>query len=153
MLPRADFVIYDRDGHPSVAVEVKRKLGTTRRWAAEFHRNLLAHGNGGAVDYFTIVTPDRLYVWDEADETGAAPDPTFEIAAEPAFASYFRGTGLSPESIDGQAFEMIVAAWLRDLVNPFDAPNGTRATGGMEALSGLFNRVRGGRVEPEPAPQ
>jgi hypothetical protein len=150
MLPRADFMIYDRNGHPSVAVEVRRKLGTTRRWAAEFHRNLLAHGNGGSVDYFTIVTPDRLYVWDEADDAAATPDPTFEMSAEPAFGRYFRGTGLSPESIDGQAFEMIVAEWLRDLVNPYEPSNGARAATELTPLAGLVDRVRGGRVEQEP---
>jgi hypothetical protein len=149
MLPRADFVIYDRDGHPSVAVEVKRKLGTTRRWAAEFHRNLLAHGNGGSVDYFTIVTPDRLYVWDENEKTGPMPDPTFEIPAEPAFEPYFRRTGLSAERVSGYGFEWIVRTWLNDLVDPFDLSASAPSTSELEELSPMIDRIRGGRVEQD----
>ena len=52
--------------------EVKAKHHTTPQWAAEFRRNLLRREEFRPTQYFSIVTPDRLYLWRE-------PKPETEV--------------------------------------------------------------------------
>ena len=144
---RADLALYDRDGRLTAVAEVKNRLGTSRRWAAQTRRNILAHGSLGQSDYFLLVTPDRIYLWKDA---GAEPDevlPNYEGNLEPSFAPYFDKARIDPGRVTGQAFEMLVAAWLSDLTR---ASSGDPDSG-QDWLeeSGLRAAARDGHVEHE----
>ena len=147
----ADLTLYDRDGQLIAAAEVKNKQGTSRDWAAKLRRNILAHGKQCSADFFLLVTPDRLYIWKSA---GAAPtliQPTYELDARPIFAPYFERAGVKPNDISGHAFELVVAAWLGDLVRseePREAlTNGQR----LLAESGFLTAAKDGRIAYEEA--
>jgi hypothetical protein len=146
-----DLALYDRDGRLAAVVEVKNKVGTSREWAAKLRRNIVAHGRFGAVDFFLLVTPDRLYLWKDTGGEPTPVDPTCEIDARPLLQPYFGKSEMKRADVSGSAFELIVAAWLADLV---------RSTGSRESVagqqpwlveSGFLDAVRNGRVEYQAA--
>ena len=144
---RPDLALYDRDGQLRAVAEVKNRLGTSQRWAAQTRRNILAHGALGLSDYFLLVTPDRIYVWKDVGVEPVEVPPSYEGESAPLFARYFSGAGITPDKATGQAFEMLVAAWLGDLTRrPRD-----EAAPGEDWLdaSGLRAAALDGRVEHE----
>jgi hypothetical protein len=42
MSPLVDLAMFNRDGQLTAVAEVKNRRGTSRQWAAEFRRNILA---------------------------------------------------------------------------------------------------------------
>jgi hypothetical protein len=147
----ADLTLYDRDRRLIAVAEVKNKLGTSPDWAAKLRRNLLAHERHYSADFFLLVTPDRLYIWKNA---GAAPtlvQPTYEIDAQPIFTPYFEKAGVNSSNISGHAFELVVAAWLGDLVRSEEQQEAL--TNGQRWLveSGFLTAVRDGRIAYEEA--
>lgn len=151
MVPRADLALYDRDGQLTAVAEIKNKIGTSPEWAAQLRRNILAHGSFRSVDFFLLVTPDRLYLWKGAGKMPVAVAPTFEIDAQLLLQPYFDRAGLDPSTVSGQAFELVVAAWLTDVMRS----EGSSEQGAQEqswlADSGFLGAVRYGRVEYEVA--
>jgi hypothetical protein len=148
-MPRADLALYDRDGQLTAVVEIKNKIGTSPEWAAKLRRNILAHGGFRSADFFLLITPDRLYVWQGAGETPVAVEPTFQIDARPLLQPYFDRAGLDSTAVSGQAFELLVAAWLSDLMR-LRSPE-PREQESWLADSGFLGAVRDGRVEYEVA--
>ena len=140
--------LYDRNGQLTAIVEVKNKLGTSRQWATQLRRNMLAHGGHYNAD-FLLVTPDRLYLWKNAGATPMLIQPTYEINAQPIFAPYFERAGVDPHNVSGHAFELIVAAWLSDLVRAEEPLE--QSTSGQKWLveSGFSTAVRDGRIAYE----
>ena len=145
----ADLALYNRDGQLTVIAEVKNKLGTSREWATQLRRNILAHSGHYKADFFLLVTPDRLYLWKNAGTTPPLIPPHYEINAEPLFTPYFDRAGVDPHNISGQAFELVVAAWLSDLVRseePLEqVPDGQK----WLVESGFLTAVRDGRLAYE----
>lgn len=146
---RADLAVYNSHGRLTAIVEVKSKMGTSRTWATLTRRNILAHGDIGGVEFFLLVTPDRMYLWKDA---GIAPDPvppTYRADTTTEFAPYFAGAGVRPDDISGHAFELLVGAWLDDVMG-----STRRARERTETLckldeSGLRVAVQDGRIEYE----
>ena len=63
---------------------------------------------------FALATPRAFYLW----QAGADPEarPTYEVHGEELFRPYLARAGLSKKSnLDPIVFEMVVAAWLRDV--------------------------------------
>jgi len=148
MAYRPDAVATDSKGAPVLIVEAKRRAEATREWAAAFRRNLIAHGALDTPAYFLLVFPRRLFLW-EPDQADALDDPPrFEIDATTLLAPYFEEAGVAPDTVSGYGFELIVAAWLYDVLRQAgqDEP---RAHWLIE--SGLGNRLRGARLSLEPA--
>jgi len=149
MASRADLALYDRNGQLTAVAELKNKLGTSREWATQLRRNILAHGGYYSADFFLLVTPDRLYVWKNAGTAPALIPPTYEIDTQPIFAPYFKSAGVTHGHVSGHAFELIVAAWLGDLARSEKEPE-TLANGqGWLVESGFLKAVRDGRIEYE----
>ena len=147
----ADLALYDRDGRLTAVAEIKNKRGTSREWAAKFRCNVLDHGGCYRADFFLVITPDRLYIWKNAGATSTLVQPTYELDAQPLFAHYFERPGVNPNDISGQAFELVVAAWLEDLVRS-EEQRAALANGQRElAESGFLTAVRGGRIAYEEA--
>lgn len=145
----ADLALYDRSGRLAAIAEVKNKLGTSREWAARTRRNILAHGHGYSADFFLLVTPDRVYVWKGADTEPVPAPPTYEADTGPGFAPYFERAGLDPHDVSGQAFELLVGAWLSDVIRSEEAMGKPSDDQNWLAKSGFRNAVKGGHVEYE----
>ena len=90
----ADLALYNRNGQLTAIAEVKNKPGTSREWATQLRRNILAHSGHSKADFFLLVTPDRLYLWKNADTTSTLIQPHYAINAEPIFAPYFDRAGV-----------------------------------------------------------
>ena len=101
MYVRADLALYDPGGRLVALAEIKNKRGTSREWAAQTRRNILALGGFHDADFFLLVTPDRLYLWKNAGTDPVGIPPSYEADAEAIFASYFAGAGVDPRSVGG----------------------------------------------------
>jgi hypothetical protein len=136
---RFDFTVYDDSGRTRAIVEAKRSLGTDAVWAAQLRRNWLAHGPLPPSDAFILVLPDRLYMWN-----GSAPDdalPDVDIDAGPLLTPYFQRINTTPERIDPQVFEMLVAWWLEDIASPMGSSEHRE-----RVPPWLLDAVTGGRI-------
>ena len=147
----ADLTLYDRDGRLIAVAEVKNKQGTSCEWAAKLRRNILAHGGRYNADFFLLVTPDRLYIWKNAGTAPTLIQPTYELDARPIFAPYFERVGVKPGDISGHAFELVVAAWLGDLVRSEKQREALTDGQRLLAESGFLTAARDGRIAYEEA--
>jgi len=135
---RYDFAAYDKDGNLAVVVEAILHLNTDAVWASELRRNILAHGALPRADFFMVVVPDKIYVWNGRADPQAEPA---EIDARDLFAPYFERIGISPETIVSAAFEQLVFWWLNDLARSVPADVDARLR-----QSGIVDVVAGGHV-------
>lgn len=74
-----DLALYARNGQLTVVVEFKIILGTSRAWATQTRKNILAHGVSCDVLFFLIVTLDGLYLWKNASTNPAVIPTTYEV--------------------------------------------------------------------------
>ena len=151
MFSRADLALYNRDGQLIAVVEVKNKLGTSAIWAAQLRRNILAHGGFQNAPYFLLMTPDRIYLWKDAGIAPVLTSPTYEGAAQDILSSYFDQSAIEPSEVSGAAFELIVAAWLENLVRVADKPEDLTSEAIWLVESGLLSAIQDGRLEYEVA--
>ncbi len=151
MSPLVDLAMFSRDGQLTAVAEVKNRRGTSREWAAQLRRNILAHGGFPKTDFFLMVTPDRLYLWRRGGNQPNLVEPGFEIDAQPIFAPYFERSGVDPRLMSSSTFELVVDAWLADLMRSDpDAAKSAAERNGLSA-SGFLTAIRDGRIEFETA--
>jgi len=143
----ADIVAYDRDGRLALVVEVKKKLGTSSEWAAKLRRNILAHGVFLDAKFVLLATPDRFYLWKDGGAEPALKEPDFQIDPRVLLRPYLERAGATAEGISGWGFELIVASWLADLVRADGLSAEVETTQGWVADSGIYDALRGGRLE------
>ena len=141
-----DFAVYNRNRRLTAIVEVKTKLGTTPDWAARTRRNILAHGPSIDTDFFLLVTPDRLYVWKDANASTTPTLPAHEVDTQTQFQPYFQSANVDPKQVSGHAFELIVWTWLSDLTRTEDNTQHSDDSTWI-TQSGLRSALNGGRVE------
>jgi hypothetical protein len=149
MLPYADLALYNCNGQLTAIVEVKNKLGTSREWAIQLRRNILADSGHYNAVFFLLVTPDRLYLWKTAGTPSAILQSQYEINAEPIFAPYFDRAGVDPHNVSSHAFELVVTAWLSDLVRSEELPEQYTNEQKWLVESGFLTAVRDGRLAYE----
>jgi hypothetical protein len=143
-----DFVLHSRDQRLTTLVEVRSKPNTSSGWATQFRRNRLAHGNPSPRgDFFLLATPDKLYLWKGTEGSTAPFEPSFEADARPLFAPYFQGTSVSAAAASPEAFELVVASWLADLVREAEPRPRLAAEHPWLVESGLLDAVAGGQIE------
>lgn len=151
MFPRADLALYDRNGQLTALAEIKKKPETSREWAAQLRRNMLAHGGLRSVPYFLLITPDRLYIWKDAGDEPVPVEPTYVVSTPSLLQPYFDRTDVAPGTVSGPAFELIVGAWLADLLRLEELPIQDEEDQGWLLESGLFDAVKQGRIEYDAA--
>lgn len=149
MSAHADLALYNSHGRLIAVVEVKSKMRTSIEWAKFTRRNILARWDIDGVDFFLLVTPDRLYMWKDSGTSLGPVPPTHKADTTAEFAPYFTGAGISPTRISGNAFELVVGAWLGDVMR--SARRADESTDAQHILveSGLDTAVRDGRIEYE----
>jgi hypothetical protein len=146
--PGFDFVLRSRDQRLTTLVEVKSKPNTSSDWAAKLRRNRLAHGQPSPHgDYLLLATPDRLYLWKGATDDPRPLPPSFETDSRPVFAPYFQRAGVNAAGASPQALELVVAAWLSDLVRATQPREQLAAEQPWLVESGLLDAVAGGQIE------
>jgi len=120
MSTKPEFLVYDRDGRLAAAVDVRARLGTTSRWAAELRRDLVGLGPGPfrGAPFLIVATLDKIYIWKDARPVDASTPPDHELDAEAVFSPYLAGTGRRLKEMGAYGFELIVMSWLQDLVYP-----------------------------------
>jgi hypothetical protein len=112
-----DLAIYNRDGQLALVAEIKTKLNASPEWAVQFRYNILAHGTFPKAPYFLMAFPDRFYLWTDADIRLDQSEPTYVIDARPILQPYFERAGVTAEQISGQSLELIIAAWLGEVIH------------------------------------
>lgn len=146
--PEFDFVLHSRDQRLTTLVEVKSRTNTSSSWATQLRRNRLAHGNPSRRgDYLLLVMPDKIYLWKAASDDPAPLQPSFEADARPLFAHYFQRAGVKAEGASPQAFELVVAAWLGDLVRAAEPREKLADQQPWLVDSGLLDAIVGGQIE------
>ena len=149
MYARADLALYNSHGRLTAIVEVKNKMRTSSEWAALTRRNILAHGDFSGADFLLLVTPDRLYLWKNAGTDPVRVSPTYEADTTTEFAPYFESVGVRPEGVSGHAFELVVGAWLGDVMRSSRRIGESTDTLRRIIDSGLRTAVKDGRLEYE----
>lgn len=145
----ADIAVHGRDGRLQLLVEVKNKWGTPTTWAAKMRRNIYAHGRLPEVPFFMLALPDVFYLWKERSENMV--EPNYQIDPRPFLKSYYDKAIVTPGRISGESLELIVSAWLHQ-VTQTDAPKFLdEDSRDWLVESGLFDAIRGGRVEAQVA--
>lgn len=145
----ADLAVYNRHGQLTALVEIKNKPGTSPAWAAQLRHNLLARGGYDTADFFLLVTPDWLYLWKNTSTAPPLAEPTYVISAQPLFTPYCARAGLDVLSLSHHAFELVVIAWLSDLIRS-DKPPKQRAKGQRWLVeSGFLPAIQDGRLAYE----
>lgn len=149
-MKRADIMVYNSDGQIQLAVEVKNKLHAPKEWAIKMHRNLLVHSMLPHTPYFLLALPDRFYLWHSPSLTAGAIDTSPQFTGETVriLAPQLNGSSHSLNDISEQGLELLVTAWLEDLVRTemAQAPEPH-----LQWLfdSGLYESIRGGSVVAE----
>lgn len=151
MSQSADLVAYNSDGQLTLIVEAKSKSDTSRHWATRMRRNMLAHGATPNTRFLLFALPDRLYLWRDAGSTDELIEPTYELDATPFFQPYYDQAQLSPDQLNGHSFELIVMAWLNELIQAGIALNIPATQRQLLQESGLLEALKGGSVTVEVA--
>ena len=149
MINQADFVTYDHEGKPVLAVDVRNKTGTNKEWATKMRRNLLAHGLiGRAAPFFLLALPDRFYLWkDNFSLQPVAPD--YEIDPSPYLTPYLANAGINVDSLSEQGLELLIASWLNELLQQDSLPLVEGQNNEWLTESGLFAAIKKGYLVSE----
>jgi hypothetical protein len=121
-------------------VEVKKVGHANPEWAAAWFCNYMDYSGDTAPRFVLLATPENLYVWKTSSAESAA-----STDARTLLASYRRRSKRDLADIASFSFELIVGAWLDDLLhhiwNPSTPPE-------VHAFvdSGLLEAIEGGKV-------
>lgn len=151
MTTRWDVAVYDRHDQLVLVGEVKNKLAATPEWAGQFRRNILAHGIYPNAPFFLFAFPDTFYLWTASYLHLAYTDPDFIVDARPLLYPYFEQAGVQPDQISGSRLELVVAAWLGEIIHADKSPDAFAAAEQWLVDSGLHAAIVGGRFAHEVA--
>jgi len=138
---RPDLLVIGPDGTPKLVVEVKAKSGTSTRWAAQFRRNLVAHGLVPTASYFLLASPEQFYLWKPKHDGFDAP-PDFVADSRQMLAPWLDRMHTQKGTIGESALELLIHAWLSEVMtnpNLEDIPDWLQK-------SGLHSAIRGARL-------
>lgn len=123
---RADVAVRDREGRIVLVAEVKSRSGVTPRWAARTFRNIYVHGSVPDVPYFMLALTDAFYLWKDpgrkafealVEEHREEVPPDLVVPAWEIVRPYLGGNDVSPSEVSGYALEMVLSAFLTDVLN------------------------------------
>ena len=73
--------------------------------------------------------------------------PNYEADTKPVFAPYFESAGVDPDRVSGHAFELLVAAWLGDVIRSGETTENIGSNQSWLVKSGFRTAVKEGRIE------
>ncbi|WP_019500264.1 hypothetical protein [Pseudanabaena sp. PCC 6802] len=144
--PDLDIAGYDKNNQLVLIVEVKQKLRASSEWVTKLRRNMLAHGYFPQTSFFLLVTPDRFYLWKNAGVLPEIIQPDYEIDATPILQPYADRTGVPIEHMSGRSLELIVEAWLDEIMRSDIPPAKLGSTQNWLFESGLYDAIKGGHA-------
>lgn len=145
--PRADFVVEAPDRGIQLVVEAKNTVAPTPEWPLRFLRNLFVHAAIPRSEYFLLALRDHLYLWHRPDPDKQSP-ADFEGDTAAILAPYLRAVPNRLETMSERGFELLVYAWLADLVA--GAEPEPEAAKWLED-SGLLDSIRNGTIRAQMA--
>lgn len=139
--PSVDFTVEKPGEGIRLLVEAKNTTSPSPDWAARFLRNLFIHAQIPKTAYFLLALRDHLYLWRNPAPDASAPD--FEADTAAALRPYLARLSASLDKLSETSFELLIEAWLTDLVAGRlpDAPNRR-----WLEESGLAESVRDGSI-------
>lgn len=140
-----DIVIYNREGLPTVVVEIKSKSGTDAEWAAKMRQNLLQETAFPLTPYFLLALPDQFYLWTPFN-SGIDALPSYRIDPAPLLRSYYDRTGIPTRELRGASFELVVTSWLGELMRLENFSETTINYTAWLVDSGFLEALKGGRI-------
>ncbi|MCW3106471.1 MAG: hypothetical protein JWQ09_977 [Segetibacter sp.] len=145
MTQYADILVYDRNRQVVVIIEAKSKFNTTKEWAAQMRRNMLAHNLLPTAPYFLLALPDVFYFWKEPNFALDIVYPTLQIDPKPFLEPLADIINVSLNRISGQRFELIIATWLN---NVFTSTKEELLRNNQSWIieTGLFEKISGGYI-------
>lgn len=118
----------------------------------ELRRNLLSYSAVPFSPFFLLALPDAFYLWKQQGAgTLEQATPDLVIDARRALAPYLKGFTEVLDTVSGTGFELLVQAWLQDLVRSSSMGSSLEdqaETSGLRRL-GLLDAIRGGSIESE----
>ncbi len=144
-----DIAAYDKNSQLVLIVEVKRKLGTSPEWGAELRRNILAHGYFPQTRFFLLATPDRFYLWKDAESSPKLVHPDYEIDPTLILKPYSDRTGISIENMSEESLKLIINAWLDEIMRSDILPARYGNIQDLIVASGLYDAIEGGHATLE----
>lgn len=142
----ADILVYDRNGQVVVIIEAKSKFNTTKEWAAQMRRNMLAHNLLPSAPYFILALPDVFYFWEETSLRFDTVNPTLQINPKPFLEPLANIINVSLNSVSGQRFELIIATWLNNVLTS-NREDLLRNNQKWIVETGLFEKIAGGYIK------
>ncbi len=112
----ADIVVFDKNSQLALIAEVKSKRGTSSDWAKKMRRNMYAHGLLPETPFFLLALPDRFYLWKNVHNTLEPLEPTQQIDPTPFLQPYYVRSGISPSELFEESFDLVVVAWLNQVL-------------------------------------
>lgn len=147
---RPDITVYDDEGNLALVVEIKNKTGTDKEWAAKTRRNMFVHGFLPRAGFFLMTLPDRFYLW-KGDPSPELEKPAYEVEPGPFFQSYFDEGDMRLDNLSEGGFELLVVAWLSELIRTGELPDVEPQYTQWLVESGLFKAIQRGHVVAEVA--
>ncbi len=96
--------------------------------------------------YFLMVFPDQFYLWTKTDFPSHGRQPDYIIDAVPILQPYLERAGVSADQISEQSLEIIVAAWLGEIIHSSKLPQEMQESQPWLIQSGLYGAIAGGQV-------
>jgi hypothetical protein len=139
--PFVDFTVEKSGRGISLLVEAKNTTSPSPDWAARFLRNLFVHAQIPESAFFLLALRDHFYLWRNPAPDVSAPD--FEADTAVALRPYLARLDAHLDKLSESSFELLVEAWLTDLVAGTlpDAPDRR-----WLEESGLAEAVRDGAI-------
>lgn len=151
MTIRADLAAYNRKNELVLTVEAKTKKNATKEWATRLRRNILAHGSFPRSKFFLLALPDRFFLWKDAGVKPSMSEPSYVIDAYPILSPFYEHASVTPDTISGPSFELLIATWLSELVHSKISSNSISEAEKWVIDSGLYDALTGGYLEYEVA--
>lgn len=149
---RWDLVVNNRDGKPTLIVEVKSKINTSSEWVAKLRHNILAHGMLPSVPYFLIAFPDKFYLWINNSEVNQleVKEPDYIVDASSIIQPYYEQSVIADNQITEESLEIIIISWLEELIHtPQLTTKDLQQVQKWLIDSGLYDALVGGKINYE----
>lgn len=140
-----DLMIFSALGLPLLGIETKVKLQTSANWVTKFYRNLMEFWHPEDLPFFIMAFPDKFYLW-RKDQLTPDYSPNYIIDATLFLQPYFTKTGIHPQCIHGESFELMVGSWLANILNVKTSAEDLDISEQWLLESGLYQAISGGEL-------